>query len=99
MNWEKVTGGNYAYLNILKSKDIYVQFSGNGFILSSEVLIIFLMSYSFSFKTPTYLKCFPYESIFNLTEVKVLVPIKNAMCFWSVRKNSSLALNKAEAGT
>lgn len=50
-------------------------------LFSSQTYLFFLMSCSFSFKTSTYLKCFPYESIFYLTEVKILMPIKNAMCF------------------
>lgn len=56
-------------------------FSGNGFILSSDTYYFFNELLIFFQKTLTYLKCFPYESIFNLTEVKVLVLIKNAMCF------------------
>lgn len=92
--------GTLAYPNILESKCIYAQFSGNHFIPSSDTLI-FLMSHFIFFKNTYILKMFSlWINFFYLTEVNILVPTqKNAMCFWSVRKNRSLALNKAEAGT
>ena len=65
----------------LKAKIFMFSFQAMVLFFPQRYLLCFLMSYSFSFKTPTYLKCFLYESIFYLTEVKILVPIKNAMCF------------------